>query len=282
MTATFSPDSENLIGVLRDLLYRLVYQLRHHHSQVLVAIPRGAGQERAAGRRENAGNSRGGGGRGSQAWQHESSAVRPGRGHEESVLDSVIGGVVSVEAMNAIDTERIVARVLSGDLDAYGEIVQAYQQEVWQVVSSMLFDNKKTEDLVQQAFINAYRHLDRFEPGRDFGRWLKEIARNLVRDELRARCREDHRLELYRRHLLSACSDPAGAEAEHRLAGVLAGCEQKLPSAAAQLVNLRYRQALNFAQIASRVGRTVEATRQQLARIRLTLRDCILKQLAGL
>jgi RNA polymerase sigma-70 factor, ECF subfamily len=182
--------------------------------------------------------------------------------------------------MNATDTERIVARVLGGELDAYAEIVQAYQQDVWRVVAAMLLDTQQTEDLVQQTFVNAYRHLDRFEPGRDFGRWLKEIARNLVRHELRTRCREDHRLELYRRHLLSACDDPAVTDTEDHLAGVLARCEQKLPVEAAELVNLRYRRALDFGQIAAQIGRTVEATRQQLARIRLALRDCIQKQLA--
>ena len=49
---------------------------------------------------------------------------------------------------------------------------------------------------------------------------------------------------------------------------------------AAQLVNLRYRRSLDFGQIAAQLGRTVEATRQQLARIRLVLRDCIQKELA--
>jgi len=182
--------------------------------------------------------------------------------------------------MNPTDTERTVARVLSGELDAYAELVQAFQQDIWRVVAAMLLDTQKTEDLVQQTFVNAYRHLDRFEPGRDFGRWLKEIARNLVRHELRTRWREDRRLEAYRRHLLTVWDDPAMTDAEDRLAGTLAGCEQKLPVEAAELVNLRYRQALDFSQIAARIGRTVEATRQQLARIRLALRDCIQKQLA--
>jgi len=182
--------------------------------------------------------------------------------------------------MNAVETERCIALVLSGQLDAYAELVQAYQQDVWRVVAAMLLDTQKTEDLVQQAFVNAYRHLDRFEPGRDFGRWLKEIARNLVRHELRTRWREDRRLELYRRHLLSACDDADAADTENRVAEALAGCEQNLPADAANLVNLRYRQALDFGQIASRVGRTVEATRQQLARIRLALRDCIQRKLA--
>jgi RNA polymerase sigma-70 factor, ECF subfamily len=179
--------------------------------------------------------------------------------------------------MNATDTERIVARVLSGELDAYAELVQAYQQDVWRVVAAILLDTQKTEDLVQQTFVNAYRHLDRFEPGRDFGRWLKEIARNLVRHELRTRWREDRRLELYRRHLLSASDAPAVTDAEERVAEALAGCERKLPAGAAKLVNLRYRQALDFGQISAQIGRTVEATRQQLARIRLALRDCIQK-----
>ena len=182
--------------------------------------------------------------------------------------------------MNANDTERLVARVLSGELDAYAELVQAYQQDVWRVVAAMLLDTQKTEDLVQQTFVNAYRHLDRFELGRDFGRWLKEITRNLVRHELRTRSREDRRLELYHRHLLSAGDDPGATAADEQLAEALAGCEQKLPANAEALVNLRYRQALDFGQIANQLGRTVEATRQQLARIRLSLRDCIQKQLA--
>jgi RNA polymerase sigma-70 factor (ECF subfamily) len=195
-------------------------------------------------------------------------------------LDSTSGGILKIETMNATDTERVIARVLSGELDAYAELIQAHQQVVWRVVAAMLLDPQQTEDLVQQTFINAYRHLGRFEPGRDFGRWLKKIAHNLVLQELRTRWREDRRLENYRRHLLATGDHPDAAAAEERLAEALAGCEQKLPVEAAQLVNLRYRRALDFSQIATQAGRTVEATRQQLARIRLALRDCIQKQLA--
>jgi DNA-directed RNA polymerase specialized sigma24 family protein len=57
---------------------------------------------------------------------------------------------------------------------------------------------------------------------------------------------------------------------------------QKHTPSTTKLVELRYRSALNFGEIAAIVGRTVEATRQQLARIRLSLRDCIEKHLARL
>src|SRR6516164_6917385 len=93
--------------------------------------------------------------------------------------------------MNAAEINSIVDRVLRGEIDAYETIVRAYQREVWKVVTAMLFDARGAEDLVQRSFISAYQHLHQFQPGRDFGAWLKEIARNQVRQELRRAARED-------------------------------------------------------------------------------------------
>ena len=183
--------------------------------------------------------------------------------------------------MNPTDTDRIVLRVLSGDIDAYAEIVHRYQNEVWKVVAALLLDNQKTEDLVQQAFVNAYQHLHRYEPGRDFGPWIREIARNVARQEIRRRLREDRRMELYYNHWL-ALRDCGGEEHDVQLTEALRRCEEKLPPEAVRLVELRYRAAQSFGEIAAALGRTVEATRQHLARIRVALRDCIQKQLAQL
>src|SRR6266705_4883934 len=103
--------------------------------------------------------------------------------------------------MNSPEIDNIVARVLGGDIDAYEAIVRGYQQEVWRVVAAMLLNAQKTEDLVEQTFINAFQHLHRYERGRDFGAWIKEIARNQVRHEIRHCAREDRRLEVYQSHL---------------------------------------------------------------------------------
>jgi RNA polymerase sigma-70 factor (ECF subfamily) len=177
-------------------------------------------------------------------------------------------------------TEQIIGHVLSGHTEAFAELVRLYQREVWAVVSAMLLDRTKTEDLVQQTFVNAYQRLDRFERERDFGAWIKEIARNQVRQELRSRQREGHRLELYHRHLSTQMEDPPVLEGQKRLADALVECIQKLPTAAAEMIQMRYEDAMDFGRIAAQLGRTVEATRQHLARIRITLRDCIRKRLA--
>jgi len=184
-----------------------------------------------------------------------------------------------MKAMIHPETENFIERVLGGDVDAYESIVRAYQQEVWKVVCAMLFDRQRAEDLVQQTFIKAYRHLHRYRLGQDFGVWLKEIARNEVRQELRRQSREDRRLELYRTRALQAFDAPFAPAPQEHLEEALRDCAKSLPPASAQVVELRYQAGLNFGEVAARIGRTVEATRQHLARIRLSLKECIEKHL---
>lgn len=184
--------------------------------------------------------------------------------------------------MNATEIDSNVVRVLSGDLDAFEEIVRRYQQEVWKVVAAMLLNAQQTEDLVQQTFLKAFQQLHRFERGRDFGAWIKEVARNEVRQEIRRYLREDRRLEVYQTHLVQAYEAPAASTQQECLEEALHQCTEKLPPSSAKLVELRYQAALNFGEIAPIIGRTIEATRQQLARIRLALRECVEKHLARL
>src|SRR5258707_9219118 len=111
--------------------------------------------------------------------------------------------------MNNTEIDSIVTRVLGGEIDAYEAIVRCYQTEVWKVVAAMLFNAPRAEDLVQQTFINAYQHLHHYQRGRDFGAWLKEIARNQVRLEIRSRTRENRRLDVCQNHLLQTYADNA-------------------------------------------------------------------------
>jgi RNA polymerase sigma-70 factor (ECF subfamily) len=175
-----------------------------------------------------------------------------------------------------MDTPGLVGRVLDGDTERYADLVRAHQKEVWKVVCAGIGDFKTAEELVHQTFVNAYLRLDRFDRSADFGVWLKAIARNLVRQELRTRVREGRLLELYGARL-----EEASEEREDRVAEALQECRKKLPERGAETLDLRYGQALGFEAIARSLGKTVEAARQHLQRLRLQLRDCIRKRLAG-
>lgn len=165
---------------------------------------------------------------------------------------------------------------MDGDLEAYGELIACYQVDVWKSVAAILPDRGRAEDLVQEAFIRAYHRLDQFERGRDFGVWIKAIARNLARNEWRHQQRElNRRLDYYADWESDAAESGQTEEEGQRIKAALDHCLRRLPPAAAEAVALRYDQALDFDTIARKLRRTVPATRQLLSRARLWLKDCV-------
>ncbi|MFC1587713.1 RNA polymerase sigma factor [Planctomycetota bacterium] len=174
------------------------------------------------------------------------------------------------------DVEGIIKQVLAGQREAYAELIRRYQQEVWGVVAYMLNDIKSTEEKVQDVFVTAYMKLDTFRAGGDFGRWIKAVARNMVREEMRFNIREKRRLKTYYTLVTERFNDPAAAESrDASFKEALQRCREKLDRASVMVLELRYRESLSFNDIAHKLGRSIGATRKMLSRIRLMLRACI-------
>ena len=178
----------------------------------------------------------------------------------------------------ATGVDAIVQDVRNGNVDAFAEIVATYQKAVWQVTAYALDGQPVREDIVQQTFVDAYRHLDRFELGRDMGAWLRGIARNLVRQHLRTRGRAQHWFVPYVEYV-ETLDNPRGQSAEDEIAEALRQCREGLPEAARTVVDLRYEQDRSFEQVAVTLKRSVPAVRQWLQRIRESLRTCMEKKL---
>ena len=62
---------------------------------------------------------------------------------------------------------------------AYGELVRRYQTAVFNVAYRLLGRRVEAEDAAQEAFLRAYRALDRFDLERPFAPWIKRITTNL-------------------------------------------------------------------------------------------------------
>jgi RNA polymerase sigma-70 factor (ECF subfamily) len=82
--------------------------------------------------------------------------------------------------------EELIARSRTGDLAAFNQLVERYQASVYNLCLRMLGAPQPAEDAAQEAFISAYRHLDKFRGG-VFRAWLLRIAANACYDELRRR-----------------------------------------------------------------------------------------------
>lgn len=180
------------------------------------------------------------------------------------------------------NTEALVGRVLAGDTEVFATIVQRHQNEVWRVGVAMLGDRSATANLVQQTFVNAYERLQQYRPGNDFSRWLKGIARNLVREDLRRAEREGRTLAAYRDYITQLYSDGGRSEQHLReLDRAVNACRAELPPAASRALALHYDNGLTVEEVARAIARTVAGTRQLLFRARAALRTCVEKRLAS-
>ena len=75
-----------------------------------------------------------------------------------------------------------------GDLDAFNRLVLAYQSLAYNVAYRIMGEGDSAADATQEAFISAYRHIERFRGG-SFKSWLLRIVTNACYDELRRRKR---------------------------------------------------------------------------------------------
>ena len=73
-------------------------------------------------------------------------------------------------------------RFAAGDPHAVRELYAHYAGPVFTVVVSRLSDRRLAEEAVQEVFVKAWRAAGRFDPTRDLGPWLYEIARNTAAD----------------------------------------------------------------------------------------------------
>ena len=80
--------------------------------------------------------------------------------------------------MDAGPDAELVRRSLSGDPEAFGELVGAYQKVLYNVALRMVNDREDAEDLVQTAFLKAYRALHTYDPRHKFFSWIYRILTN--------------------------------------------------------------------------------------------------------
>jgi RNA polymerase sigma-70 factor, ECF subfamily len=80
-----------------------------------------------------------------------------------------------------------VARVRDGDSEAFRSLVDRHSRYVYNLAYRMTGSAQDAEDVVQEAFLKAYRQLGRFEARADFRTWLHRIAVNCCIDLIRAR-----------------------------------------------------------------------------------------------
>jgi RNA polymerase sigma-70 factor (ECF subfamily) len=148
---------------------------------------------------------------------------------------------------------------------------------------AVLLDWAAAEDAVQEALVVALGKWEGFTPGTNVFAWVRRIVQLKSLEALRARGRERTRgdvLELIDR-ALDEHLDEASAERQRRMREGLRRCMEGLDRASLALLSDFYWRMLSYEELATRHRRSVNALRLALSRLRMRLRACLERRLAG-
>jgi len=162
----------------------------------------------------------------------------------------------------------LIARARQGDLRAFEEIVRLYQRRVYGVALRIVRAHDVADDVAQEAFVRAWRSLDRFELGRPFGPWVCRIAANLAVNHVRSpRAREEG---LPEGHGETPAADPGplGAVLDAEARRVLDEAVATLPAEQRAVFVLRAVEEMSYAQIAEALGISPGTVMSRLFRAR--------------
>lgn len=161
------------------------------------------------------------------------------------------------------------------DRQAFAALARDHHRSLLVYARALARDEATAADIVQDAFIAAWRNLGRFDITRDFGAWLRGIVRNKWREHLRRHSREvdvdEATLEAWESRMIQ-WNPPAG---EPELLDKLEDCLKRLPEAMGDAVRRFYYQDEPGESISGALGIDITTFRKRLQRARLALRDCL-------
>jgi len=169
--------------------------------------------------------------------------------------------------------EELVRRVRAGAFAEFDELVRRHAARVRRAVRAVVRDDRDAEDAAQQAFLQAFVGLSRFEGTASFSTWLVRIAINEAR--MRARhARRDARGDARDLDALPApeAIGPEQAAAAREAITLVRGAVHRLPDGHREAFRLRHVEGLSVAETASRLGITGTAVKLRLHRARAALR----------
>lgn len=186
--------------------------------------------------------------------------------------------------MNAVEddsrrsSERAQVRaavdaIRAGDKDAFAQIIRVYQKRMFNLALMIVPDRAGAEDVVQEALMRAYTHLDRYEEIRDFYPWIATITVRLAQNWRRSRARMVDSDEDAPHAQIEAPDDVLAELIVDQSAKQLWQAVSRLPQGERAAVLLFYQQDMKVNDVAQVLGITPGSVKTLLFRAREKLRN---------
>lgn len=185
-----------------------------------------------------------------------------------------------------MEDREIIEQVLAGDTDAFGLLVERYQNKVYSLALRMVGNEDDACDMAQEAFLRAWRSLKAFHFDSSFSTWLFRLTHNVCIDQLRSRQRkptvsltvsEDGGEEASQLDLPDPDPDPEQLLLLAEDRALLARAMDALAPDYREILTLRAIDDLSYGQIASILHLQEGTVKSRLSRARAQLRDKLLQ-----
>lgn len=182
------------------------------------------------------------------------------------------------EQGQALSDAEVVRRVRDGETALFEILMRRYNQRLYRVARTILRDDGEAEDVMQQAYVNAYVHLDQFAGRASFSTWLTKIAVYEALARSRRRGATASRAVFESGEDTMANIHASAPTPEHQalateLKTLLESAIDGLPEHHRLVFTLRDIEGLSTAETAACLGISEENVKTRLHRARALLRD---------
>ena len=157
-----------------------------------------------------------------------------------------------------------------GDREAFGELVRRYGPTARRVARAVLHHPEDADDAAQDGFFSAWRNINRYDPGRQFGPWVLRIVVNAAHD-LRRR-RQIRETDPVSPQLSGGEASPAALVEQGELGERIDGALQGLPERQRLAVVLFDAEGFSHGEIAQMLGIPEGTVRSDVFHARRALR----------
>jgi RNA polymerase sigma-70 factor (ECF subfamily) len=201
-------------------------------------------------------------------------------------MQPVESAAAAMEAASSLSDGEIAERVVSGDRACFELLMRRHNQRIYRVVRSVLRDERDVEDVMQQAYVNAFMHLRQFEQRSKFSTWMTRIALNEAfarRKKGQAAAGDGAVHEARSGELMNSIASPAPDPERQAYAGELTRALEQavdaLPEMYRTVFMLRDIGGLSTTETGEGLGIGDEAVKTRLHRARAMVRSAVTARL---
>ena len=184
-----------------------------------------------------------------------------------------------LEAWGCLSDEQVVERILGGQTALFEVLMRRHNERLYRAARAIVRDESEAEDVMQQAYVNAYSHLRQFDGRSQFSTWLTRIAIHEALARVRRQRRfTDMDMDADRTPDRGVAApntplpDPERLAFSREIGALVETAVDRLPDGAREVFVLRMVEGMNTAEVAAALDVSEAVVKTRLSRARAAVR----------